>query len=428
MANRTRIRRKLARVFVIQLAFISLAALLGVIAARFVLGNILIHQALRDEAAHFWGLYGADVNCPLPDTHNMKGYLTPRQAFSAVPADTRDLAEGFHELPRADSFVVAYVTRQDAARLTLIFDGQRVEELAVFFGMIPLAAGLIGIYVATFVGYRLSATVVSPILQLAEKVDRIERDSPDKSLHVLENLPDAEDEEVQTLSQALSRLSTRILHFIERERTFTRDVSHELRTPITIIRMAIDMILADTTQSPASRTKLQRVKRAAHDMEELTNAFLLLSRESEQGLPCQRVCLMDVAAEEIERSRPLLENKAIDISLTGDDQLFLHAPEKVLAILIGNLIRNAFAYTDAGYVRISIDDGRMTIEDSGSGIDEAQMDRVFDPHFRGSARVAGHGVGLTIVKRLSDRFGWPVRMVSKPGFGTIVTVQFSPSA
>ena len=424
MSKRQKISRKLARVFLLQIAFISLAALLGVVAARYVLGGILIQQALRDEAGYFWERHRTDPDCPLPNTHNMKAYMSPRQPQGLIPAEIRILGEGFHELPRERYFRVAYVTTDGVSRLYLVFDGQRVEELALYFGMIPLTAGLIGIYVAALIGYRLSRRVVSPILLLAQRVDRIERESPDQSLLALEEFAEGEDVEVRALSQALSRLSSRILRFIERERTFTRDVSHELRSPITVIRIATDFLLNEKNVASTSRTYLLRIKRAAQDMEELTNAFLLLSRESEQGLPGQLVCINEVVREEMERGKSLLEGKSIEVSMTADENWFLVTSEKVLSILIGNLIRNAYTYTESGYVRIRISARHLYIEDSGTGIADEQMSKLFQPHFRGTGQSKGHGVGLTIVKRLSDRFGWPVTMASKEGSGTTATVEF----
>ena len=94
-------------------------------------------------------------------------------------------------------------------------------------------------------------------------------------------------------------------------------------------------------------------------------------------------------------------------------------------MLIGNLLGNAFSYTDAGRVTVHVGTRELLIEDSGVGIPEQQVQQVFRPYFRANnRRQGGHGVGLTIVKRLSDRFHWPVRVESRPGIGTRVTVQF----
>jgi signal transduction histidine kinase len=97
----------------------------------------------------------------------------------------------------------------------------------------------------------------------------------------------------------------------------------------------------------------------------------------------------------------------------------------VLSILIGNLIRNAFSYTDEGRVTVHVGDGFVRIEDSGIGIPKQEVESVFKPFHQGHAkRRGGFGVGLTIVRRLSERFNWPVHIESQPEIGTRVTVTF----
>lgn len=428
MQKRQQIGRKLAKVFLLQLGFISLAALSGVYAAKRVLEGILIQQALRDEAEHFWDHYRTDPGFPLPDTRNMKAYLWPGQNRQEVPSNLRELPAGFHELAAEGAFSIVYVTQSGDPRLILVFDGTRVEQLALFFGMIPLSGALIGIYIATLIGYHLSRRAVSPVIWLARQVGHIDRDSPDEGLLALERLqqlPDGADDEVRALAEALARLSSRLRLFIERERRFTRDVSHELRSPITVIRLAADVLAREASLAPWERSNLDRIRRAVRDMEELTEVFLLLARESDQPLPPGvTVCVNDIAWEEYDRAQHLLAGKAVDVSIAAAGRLQVGASEKVLSTLLGNLIRNAFAYTQAGYVRIHITEGQLLIEDSGSGITSEYMTEVFKPYVRGTRQGQGHGVGLDIVKRFCDRFHWPIDIQSEAGHGTRITVRF----
>lgn len=389
MPNTQRISRKLERVFLLQILLISIAVLLSIATARFVLGGILIQRALQDESDYFWQRYRLDPDRSLPDTNNLKAYLSPRQTAAQIPPEIAGLADGFHQLPREHGFAVAQLTRQGEARLYLVFDGKRVEELA-----------------------------------LARQVDQIQRESPDRSLLALEQIPPGDDEEVRALSQALSRLSARILQFIERERTFTRDVRHELRSPITVIRMAADVLMQDGAFGESQRAHLARIKRAAIDMEEFTSAFLLLSREEAQGPQDEAVCVNAVAREEMERAASLLQGKSVKAVLHEDATLHLNVSHKVLSIVIGNLIRNAYAYTGKGEVRISIEQSALCIEDTGSGIAEDQMDKVFQAYYRGTEDGEAHGVGLAIVSRLCSRFGWPLQLSSSLGRGTRARLEF----
>ena len=98
---------------------------------------------------------------------------------------------------------------------------------------------------------------------------------------------------------------------------------------------------------------------------------------------------------------------------------------QALAVVIGNLLRNAFAYTDEGRIEVQIGHDAVTISDSGVGMDAQGIKEVFRPYYRGQPqRRGGHGVGLTIVRRFADRFSWSVKIDSRPGEGTRVRVGF----
>jgi signal transduction histidine kinase len=266
------------------------------------------------------------------------------------------------------------------------------------------------------------------MIALARKVRELE-DAP-SNIEGVQSLqvPEDADDEVRELTEALLRYSQRLAHFLERERQFTRDASHELRSPLTVIRMAASILLEDTGLSESGRRTAQRIQRACHDMEELTNAFLLLARESETGLPVEAICVNDLILEEVERARLLATDKPVTAEVRSTHRLFLDAPEKVLSILLGNLLRNAFSYTDAGEVVVEIGDRKVSIRDTGVGMAPEKIEEMFRPFARGEGnRRSGHGVGLTIVRRLSDRFGWPIDIASQPGVGTTVTISFPDS-
>lgn len=424
MPHRKRIGQRLAQAFALQIGFIALAAGAGAYAAKMLLEGNLIHQALRDEAAHFRALQSIDPDAALPDTHNLKGYLRRAHGSNDLPQDLRQLAAGFHELDRGPGFVAAYVDHRPESDLILVFDGKRVEELAVLFGVAPLAGVLTLIYLFTWFAYRSSTKAISPVVQLAQQVAEIDLESPDAVLPGFDQFSATGDREVHALAHALSRLTDRVRRFVDRERTFTREVSHELRSPTTVVKMAADLLLTGSQLDPDARTNVLRIKRAAKDMEDLITAFLLLARESERGLPRTSVCVNDVAAEQLELARPLLQGKPVSLSMIAPGRLTLAAPIQVVAVMIGNLIRNACAYTERGHVLLAIHPGGIEVEDSGVGIAQHELGQIFEPFYRASDRPGGHGVGLTIVRRLADRFRWRLSITSEPGSGTRICIAF----
>jgi signal transduction histidine kinase len=425
MESRRGLRQRLGRAFLLQAVLISVAAIIGVYAAAFTIEEVLVKRALEEEATHFWDRYDRSAEFPLPDTRNLTGYLAPQADVGGVPEPLRALSPGFHQLPSQADFSVVYVTDHGSERLYLIFDGESVGQLALYFGLVPLAGILIVLYLIAWFAYRLARKAISPIVWLAKEVQKFDPDSETRPSFSPSSLPGNPDREVLALSEALSTLTRRVDEFVERERNFTRDASHELRSPLTVIKIAADMLLSEQELDHHARNSVLRIKRSATDMEELTEAFLLLAREVDQKFATEPACINEIVDYEIDRARYLLGDKHITVAFDAECLLLTPASEKVLSVLVGNLIRNAFSYTDEGTVRVHISDNALTIEDSGVGMPSEEVEQAFKPFFRGGTTArGGHGVGLTIVKRLSDRFGWPIRLESTVGVGTRVVVEF----
>jgi signal transduction histidine kinase len=413
------LRARLGRTLLLQAAFIGSAAVIGVFLASVLLEGVLIRQALRDEAEFFWASRAAEPAHPVPATLNLTGYIDD------VPQPLASLGPGYHDWLDGPVEKVVYVDDRDGRRLYLAFDRSGVARLATFFGLLPLAMVLLVLYVSTWLGFRASRRAFSPVIALARRVRDLDPQMPDPAAFAPAQLPPDADDEVRELAAALARYSQRLNAFIDRERHFTRDASHELRSPLTVIQMAAEMLLADPALSEAGRRSVDRIRRSTRDMQELIGAFLLLARESEVGLPLESVCVNDLVAEEVERARLLAEGRPVAWSIRADCRLHLDAPDRALSVLVGNLLRNAFSYTDAGEVTVDIHPAGLVIRDTGIGIPPDRMREMYEPFVRADAsRRGGHGVGLTIVRRLSDRFGWPVEISSQPGVGTRVEIRF----
>lgn len=304
-----------------------------------------------------------------------------------------------------------------------MFETGQVGELVTLFGIIPLALALIVIYLSLYSAYRISRRAVSPIEYLARQVKTINPADPDASVFELVPSKDT-DNEIRVLAEALQDLATRVTDFTERERRFTRDASHELRTPLTVIKMAVDRLLKNERLDENSEQTLLRIRNSSEDMERLTMAFLLMARETDEGLEKDWVCVNDTIDAEVERLQIVAPDRDIVIKVEAKVRLLVRAPEKVLESVIGNLLRNAYAYTDDGQVTIQIESHSVTIDDTGPGMSEKDVEKAFQPYYRNQRQRGGFGVGLTIVKRLSDRFHWPIDVDSEIGRGTRVTVRF----
>jgi signal transduction histidine kinase len=318
-----------------------------------------------------------------------------------------------------------FVSGGPSGRLYLVFNQEQVDALAFYFGAVPLTLVLMVIYVIAWFTYRVSRRAVSPVIWLANIVQQWDPKHPDVAAIGPERLPVDVEGEVRVLAAALHEFASRIESFVERERNFTRDASHELRTPLTVIRMASDLLLSDGELQPHADRSVRRIRGAARDMEALIESFLILARESDTGLPEEDFLANDVVQEEIEKARPLIADKPIELRLEQAAMFALHAPPRVLAVVLGNLLRNACHYTERGSITVRVEADRIVVEDTGLGMTPDQLQHAFDPFFRADPRPdGGQGVGLTIVRRLSQRFAWTVTLESEVGRGTRATIRF----
>lgn len=420
------LRRKIWTAFILQAAAISFAAVLGVYGASAVLKHLLIQRALTEEAAHFWERSDADPAAAVPDTFNMTGFLVDGPASrSQLPKALHPLSEGYHSLPRAQGGALVFVENRGDRTLYLLFKQKQLDALAFWFGVVPLALVLIVVYVIAWTTYRASRRAVSPVIWLASQVQRWDPKHPEVSSLRPESLPVDVEGETLVLASSLHDFGMRIEELVQRERNFTRDASHELRTPLAVIRMAAEMMQADSVCSPRQQKSLNRIHGAVRDMETLIEAFLILARDGDTGLPAEPLLASEMVEDALERARPLVANKPVELKLFIAADFQILASRRVVSIMLDNLVRNACYYTDVGHVRVHVAFDEIRIEDTGIGMSPEQLAKVFQPFWRANiSRQDGQGIGLSIVQRLSQRFDWPVHLTSEAGRGTLATVHF----
>ena len=111
-----------------------------------------------------------------------------------------------------------------------------------------------------------------------------------------------------------------------------------------------------------------------------------------------------------------------------EEDIDVVAPSSVVAVALGNLIGNAFKYTQKGEVVVTIGagHGKVTVEDTGPGIKPEEAEKLFERGIRGdtSAGSKGAGLGLAIVLRLCQLYDWRVSLAPRPHVGTVATLDF----
>lgn len=254
-----------------------------------------------------------------------------------------------------------------------------------------------------------------PIAALARLLDGWDPDRPD-----MDRLQDEggkrSDKDVSSLIRGLHGLASRIEGFGERERNFTRDASHELRSPLTVIKMSSDMLADETDLSEFGHRSLERIRRSTRELESLVEAFLILSRESDQGLSEEDFVVNTVLRQEVDHARELIAGRPVELILDEPATFALHASPRVFAVLCGQLIRHALQQTDQGTIVVTVMPGSVSVINPAVDAPE--------PGRRRHASVDRHGFDLAIARRLSDRFQWPLELRALPGASRIASVRF----
>ncbi len=416
--------RKIRIVFILQAVLASLGILLGAWLVSLVIKHSLVSSALQEEAGYYWQLHEASPVQPPPNTQNIRGYLLETgQSPLSLPANLRTLTPGFHELKDDDQLVL--VDARPEGRLYLVFLRSRAEMLAFWFGIVPVLLTLLAVYGASWITYRASKRLVSPVNWLARRVSRWDPGHPEAADLAPGKLPADMQGETRQLAAALHSLATKVTAHVARERNFTRDASHELRTPLTVIRVASDMALGDQDMTPRLRRGLQRIQRAGRDMEAVIDAFLILAREADVEPQVELFDVNEIVRYEVDNARELIAGRPVEIHLHSDGPVMLHAPPRVLQVVVSNLLRNACSYTDEGRIDVDVEADRVVVRDTGIGMSAEALGRAFEPFYRAEpSRPQGTGLGLSIVRRLCDRFGWKIALTSEPGQGTQATIHY----
>ncbi len=384
----------------------------------------LIGEALFQNVEDFAGQFYRDPEGSggLP-FQKITGIVYSERRFGNVPFQWRDLPDGVHEVTEEDAkgrqrtYKLA-VKKDDGHWFFLRYDitQERASQQQLMYALI----GVVFLFsvMSLVIGFWSSKRVISPLTELARRMKGMAgSDKPAKLA------PHFANDEVGQLAAVLDDYAEQMTALVKRDREFNSDVSHELRTPLAVIRGATELLLANPDIPEKTRQRLLRIERAAVQSTDLTTALLLLSR-NERGTghtPLLRLCHQLADA-----SRTQLGSKRLEVVVEGDPDAIAEAPEAVLAVALGNLIGNACKYTSQGEVRIVVEAHQVRIEDTGPGLSEEDAARLFERGYRGSGAggTVGGGIGLSIVRRLCELYGWHVSIAPRPEQGAVAILRF----
>jgi heavy metal sensor kinase len=240
-------------------------------------------------------------------------------------------------------------------------------------------------------------------------------------------------EELKVLASSFNRTFDRLERSFKRQRQFVSDASHELRTPLSVILSQSEIILRRERSAEEYKSGLTAVLEASKLMSNIIQKVLTLARlgTDKVELKMENRDLCAIINEAVGLLRPLATQKGITINVSGDEQHVISGDRVALLELFTNIVDNAIKYNlPQGKIDISIkkEQGFVVTEvkDTGIGIAEKDLDKVFDRFYRvdqsRSKEIGGVGLGLSICDEIVKLHGGRIELRSKLDEGTIVTV------
>lgn len=307
---------------------------------------------------------------------------------------------------------------EESLAATLVTNTVKFSELSLWFmaGVIIVGSGIM---------YFVSGIVLRPLRNFSKTVAEIDKDA--LSTRITDY--NANDE-LSELSDSFNNMMTRLESAFRREQRFSAAAAHEMRTPLAVIKTNLDVLAMDETPSAQDMAEsIEVVRRQTRRMTELVGSLMAFA-DTDEPENTELFDMADMVGEIIAESEPQMQEKNIEISVSGSS-CTVNGNTLMLRQALSNLITNAVRYNVCGgKIDIIIEQKNNTcavkVADTGIGIDESQMESIFEPFYRvdkSRSRLAGGaGLGLSIAADIVKKHGGSIVCEKNSPKGTIFTV------
>nr|WP_218951509.1 HAMP domain-containing sensor histidine kinase [Eoetvoesiella caeni] len=414
-------RFKVALVFSALTILLLVSQALGVKTLVEIQEEKFITALIADDMASLIQSYRMDPTLVPPFDRQLGGRVSQEgRTHITLPASVKDLQNGIHEIRLSGQEIHVAIASFDQARVYRVYDFSTYEKhFKKTINALMAGTGLFAL-LTIWLAFGLSGILVRQVAGLARQVKaaRLGASTP-------LNPGKYDEAEVADLVDAFNDYHHRMGQMIQREKEFTSNVSHEFRTPLTSIKTSCELLAQNAAMDTKSAARLRQIDRAVDHMIELINILLLLARE-ESSANVGPISLIGAIKDALDPFADRLTTRGITLSIDIESGLRVEVNRSALAIVLSNLIDNAVRHTVCGRISFSYVDSCLRIVDTGCGISQHDLAHVFERFYQ--ARLtpeAGRtfGIGLAIVKKISDRYQWSIEIDSTPGKGTCVSLR-----
>ena len=364
-----------------------------------------------------------DPQTKMPRTASVNAYLRSRDQMDPVPPYLKELSpNSYREIRVGNNTYQVLVLDFMDDRIYVSFSTTEISKNRSIFEDLLIGGGLFSTLVLVVSGFWLFRKFLLPISKLADEVAGID---PDDRLFRIGD--EYQGYEVGLIARSIDQFLDRLDEYIEREQSFTAAASHELRTPLSVISTATDL-LEQKGITDQQKTIVDRIKESSRDMGNVIEALLLFARNPHETVvkTLPEVKLHRKLFSILKKYEKPASLKNLALQFKSKARLNVRISDTHLEIVLGNLVRNAIANTDAGEVKVTLFKNGFSVKASGRGIEAGEIERIIERNYHGPDST-GTGIGLYLVKKICDMYGLELAIESTPGKGSEFTVTIPES-
>lgn len=303
-----------------------------------------------------------------------------------------------------------------------------VNDLARLLVVIGALVGLL----TPIGGFWLAVRATRPIADILKAAVRLE------PTRLTDRLPvRGTNDELDRLARTINRLLDQIAKHVERQESFIADAAHELRGPLAAIRNTLEMALASRLSAEDSRQLLQEAIEQTSQLSKLASDLLVLAESSEISVPqyAADVDMQEIASGMVDMFSGAAEEAGIEVACEVRGNTSRHLRVAGIATrlreVVSNLLENALRFTPrGGSIRVAVEAHpasrtiSLIVEDTGCGIGESDIARVFDRFYQADASRSrrdgrrGGGLGLSICRAIIESHGGTIDLQSQLANGS----------
>ncbi|NOX14766.1 MAG: HAMP domain-containing protein [Epsilonproteobacteria bacterium] len=358
---------------------------------------------------------------------NMKNFEFPKYSFSQESSITKakfknkskdDFIIYSSKVFKNEDYILQIATTTRAQNAEL-------EEIIEKF----LVGDPIVIFIILIILYKMLQDILKPMNTIIKTARDISITDLDKRIPYTDN-----GDEFAQLAKTFNKMLSRLQTSFNQVKRFSSDASHQLKTPLTSMRLQMDVALKTDRDNKEYKRVLKSVNNEIVHLQNMINNLFLLAQMDDEIIKQNftQIDLDTTLMNEIEEFVLIANKKGVSLDIKEIEHTEINAENTLISILCSNLIDNAIKYTPSGKkISIGLKNSKLTIEDEGIGIEKKNLKIVFDRFFRVESNklkgINGFGLGLPMVKIITDIHDATLNIKSQIGTGTKIEIQFFTS-